>query len=125
MFWQIPTVGCEVTREGLNRKPHPLENPTIPFEEIISIYNTVPQRIFEAEILSTFLEGEGAVFRNINACLHAPRHHPGAALRPPHHSRPDWAKQQDHLTTTRMRRLPAEVATTGLTRLIITFSVTG
>jgi len=32
--WQIPTLGCEVVDGELIRKPHPLENPFIPFAEI-------------------------------------------------------------------------------------------
>lgn len=97
--WQIPTLGCLITDNGLIRQPHLLENPDIPFSEIESIYNTVPLRVFEAEILSQFLEGQGAVFRNIQACLHAP------ITTPEQHSGHrivaglDWAKQSDFTAT--------------------------
>ena len=72
MCWQIPTVGCEIVDEGrrLVRKPHPLENPEIPFEEIEGIFQTSTLRTFRQEILAEFVEGEGAIFRNIKACLH-------------------------------------------------------
>lgn len=99
MYWQIPTVGCEITQDGLIRKPHPLENPAIPFEEIVTIYNTVPQRIFEAEILSTFLEGEGQVFRNLTACMNAPQTTPEAHRGHRLVAGLDWAKQSDFTAT--------------------------
>ena len=72
MCWQIPTVGCEIVDDGrrLIRKPHPLENPDIPFEEIERLFATSTLRTFRQEILAEFVEGEGAVFRNIAACLH-------------------------------------------------------
>ena len=68
--WQIPTVGCEVVEDGrrLARKIHPLENPDIPFTEIEHIFQTVSLRTFRQEVLAQFLEGQGAVFRNIPAC---------------------------------------------------------
>jgi hypothetical protein len=71
MAWQIPTVGCEVADDGqrLIRTPHPLENPEVPFEEIESIFKTSTLRTFRQEILAEFVEGEGAVFRNITANL--------------------------------------------------------
>ncbi len=69
MSWQVPTVGCEVTDDGLIRKPHPLENPDINFAEIEQIYRTTPSDIFRQEILAAFIENEGAVFRNIHACM--------------------------------------------------------
>lgn len=95
MFWQIPTVGCKVIDGVLVRKPHPLENPFIPFEEIQQIFARTPQRIFEQEILAEFLEGEGAVFRNINACMGAtesqPLDHAGHRIV----AGVDWGKQAD------------------------------
>ena len=66
--WQIPTVGCEIVDGRLMRRPHPLENPEIPFAEIERLFETLPQRIFRQEVLAEFLEGEGAVFRNILTC---------------------------------------------------------
>lgn len=69
--WQSPTVGCRVTDDGrrIVREPHPLENPEVPFGEIEHIFATVPLRTFRQEILAEFVEGEGAVFRNIKANL--------------------------------------------------------
>lgn len=70
--WQVPTLGCRITEAGLVREPHPHENPDIPFAEIENLYNTLPVDIFKQEILAEFIEGEGAVFRNIVRCLNAP-----------------------------------------------------
>lgn len=70
MAWQAPTLGCEITKEGLIRKPHPLENPNIPFDEVKTLYLTQPEATFRQEILSEIVLGEGAVFRNIIANLY-------------------------------------------------------
>ena len=70
--WQIPTKGCEIVDGRLVRKPHPHENPDIAWEEIERLYTTMPMDIFKQEILAEFIENEGAVFRNILACLNAP-----------------------------------------------------
>ncbi len=72
MCWQAPTVGCEIVGDILIRKPHPLENPDIAYSEIEQIFATTPRDIFRQEILAEFLEHEGAVFRNILACINAP-----------------------------------------------------
>jgi len=98
--WQIPTLGCAVEDGQLVRIPHPYENPDIPYPEIEQIWQTTPERIFRQEILAEFLEGEGAVFRNIRNCLNAPKYttpeqHQGhrivAGL--------DWAKSNDFTAT--------------------------
>jgi hypothetical protein len=49
-----------------------ISNPYIKASEIEAARNEVPQLAFEQEYLAEFLEGEGAVFRNIRACLNAP-----------------------------------------------------
>ena len=96
MAWQIPTVGAEIIDGQLIRKPHPLENPFIPFEEIERLWQTLPERTFRQEILAEFIEGEGAVFRNIAANLY-----PGGDT-PADHARHDiifgvdWGKQSDY-----------------------------
>jgi hypothetical protein len=63
--WQVPTLGVEITAEGLKRKPHPYENPHIPFAEIEQLYHTLPERVFRQEILAEFIEDAGGVFRNV------------------------------------------------------------
>jgi hypothetical protein len=53
---------------------------------------------YRQEILAEFLEGEGAVFRNINDCMHAPTVEPGAHAHMGHRivAGLDWAKQADY-----------------------------
>lgn len=100
MSWQIPTLGCKLANGDLIREPHPLENPNIPFAEIYNIWQTTPEMTFRQEILAEFVEGEGVVFRNITACLKAPKdvtpddhkdHRVVAGL--------DWAKHNDFTAT--------------------------
>ena len=67
--WQVPTLGVRVTDSGLAREPHPLEKPDIPFEEIENLYQSMPQRIFEQEILAQFMDDGGGVFRNVMQCM--------------------------------------------------------
>ncbi len=76
MCWQIPTVGCEIVEDQLIRKPHSYENPDIPWSEIVNLFETQPRRTFQQEVLATFLEGEGVVFRNINACMNSTQDEP-------------------------------------------------
>lgn len=65
MAWQVPTLGCVIGDRELVRKPHPLENSEIRFEEIRDIWRTVPERTFKQEILAEFLEDAGGVFRRV------------------------------------------------------------
>jgi hypothetical protein len=94
--WQVPTKGCVIEDGQLVRKPHPLENPDIPFSEIEQLYATTPIDIFKQEILAEFIEGEGQVFRNILACMGAPME----TYYKDHEDHRvvigvDWGKQQD------------------------------
>lgn len=96
--WQAPTVGCRITADGeLERAPHPLENPDIPWPEIVQLFATVGVDTFKQEILAEFLESEGAVFRNLLACMGAPAH-PTPAEHAGHSivAGIDWGKQADY-----------------------------
>lgn len=91
--WQVPTLGVEVTVAGLVRRPHPLENPAIPFAEIEHLYQTVPERTFRQEILAEFIEDSGGVFRRVMAAATAPypvTPYPGTFV-----MGVDWAKSHD------------------------------
>ena len=94
-FWQIPTLGCEIVDGQLVRKPHPFENPDIPFTELVNIFKSTPIDIFRQEYMADFVEGQGAVFRNIMACLNAqnttPDVHDGHYIV----AGVDWGKQND------------------------------
>jgi len=96
MAWQIPTLGVEIVDNQLVRKPHPLENPEIPFAEIEHLFLTLPRRVFRQEVLAEFLEGEGAVFRNITACCtlepSTPAEHEGHEIV----MGVDWGKTSDY-----------------------------
>lgn len=77
--WQLPTA----------------DNPYISTDEISSARDNLPEDIFRQEYLAEFLEGEGAVFRNITACMNAqpttPADHEGHNIV----LGVDWGKQQD------------------------------
>ena len=65
MAWQIPTRGVKVVDGELVPNPHPLENPNVPFSEIIQMWRSMPQRVFEQEILGIFHDDAGGVFRRV------------------------------------------------------------
>lgn len=94
MAWQAPSLGVEVTPQGLIRKPHPLENPNIPFEEIENLWRTMPERSFRQEILAEFIEDGGGVFRRV---LDAATLEPQAAPVEGHQyvMGVDWGKSND------------------------------
>lgn len=71
--FHAPTLGVEITERGLVRKPHPLENPHIPFAEILDLYNTIPERAFRQEILAEFVDDGGGVFRRVRKAATAVR----------------------------------------------------
>lgn len=95
--FQAPTLGCAIAGGQLVRQQHPLENPSIPFDELVNLWKTMPSQSFRQEILAEFLESEGAVFHNIAACIQAPL---GAT--PAQHrghrivAGIDWGKQVDY-----------------------------
>ena len=70
-------------------------NPYIEPAEIEAARKTLPQDVFNQEYLAEFLEGEGAVFRNISACLGAPDpagDHAGHQIM----AGVDWGKSNDY-----------------------------
>ena len=95
MSWQIPTVGCEIVDGELVRVPHPYENPDIPWSEIVNIFNSTPIDIFRQEYMAVFVEGQGAVFRNIYPCMNAPDTTPDDHKDHYIIAGVDWGKQND------------------------------
>lgn len=92
MCWRIPTLGCEIIDSVLYRKPHPLENPHFSWNEVQRLFLTMSEGEFRQEILAEFLEGEGIVFRNIEACLTKEvKNHRGHRIV----AGVDWGKQND------------------------------
>jgi len=73
------------------------DNPYLPRKALDEIIKDMTEPNYRQEILAEFLEDEGAVFRNITACLHAP-----AESDPEQHrghyivAGVDWAKQLDY-----------------------------
>lgn len=70
-------------------------NPYLPASEIEAIRLELPELAFKQEILAEFLSGDGAVFRNVDACLTAPETQPAD-----HHGHllvagVDWARLHD------------------------------
>lgn len=71
------------------------DNPHLSQSALAEITADMTEEAYRQEILAEFLEGEGAVFRNIAACLHAP------TTTPEEHEGhrvvlgADWAKQAD------------------------------
>ncbi len=98
MFWQIPTVGCEIRDGRLVRSPHHYENPDVPFSEIEQLFATLPERTFRQEILAEFTENESSVFRGIMAAMHAPETTPADHVNHKIIGGADWAKQSDYTT---------------------------
>lgn len=96
--WQVPTLGCEIVEGELIRKPHPLENPSIPWSEIQQLYNQMPKRPFRQEILAEFIEDGGGVFRGVRLAATAqPQKYT------PHHTYimgVDWGKYKDFTVLT-------------------------
>ena len=65
MSWQAPTLGARIVGQELVREPHPLENPDIAWGELLSLWQTMPERSFRQEILAEFMEDAGGVFRGV------------------------------------------------------------
>jgi len=77
--WQLPTS----------------DNPYIAASEIEAARLSLPELTFEQEYLAQFLESEGAVFRNIAACMGAPDAQPGDHSNHRIVAGVDWGKQAD------------------------------
>lgn len=99
MTWQVPTLGVALEDGKLMRRPHLLENPHIPFEEVCRLRETMPERVFEQEILAQFIETSGGVFRHVLDAATATTQ--DAAIRP--HSYVvgvDWGRSDDFTVIT-------------------------
>lgn len=96
-FWQIWTRGLDPENGEWQSWSKPtLDNPYIQPSEIEAARLDLPDLVFRQEYLAEFLQGEGVVFRNLAACMHAslspslsdhPRHRIVAGV--------DWGKQND------------------------------
>jgi len=94
----------ELFQRGQDRAAHPdwaswqlpsSVNPFLPAEEIEAARRELPELAFKQEYLAEFLSGEGAVFRNVDACLTAPPTTPEAHAGHVKVAGVDWARQHD------------------------------
>ena len=70
-------------------------NPYLPVHEIEAIRLELPELAFKQEILAEFLASDGAVFRNVDACLTAPATTPDSHKGHLLVAGVDWARQHD------------------------------
>lgn len=75
------------------------DNPHLSQEALGEITADMTESAYRQEIMAEFLEGEGQVFRNIAACLHAPKATPAEHAGHTIVAGLDWAKHQDHTAT--------------------------
>lgn len=61
--WQAPTVGMRIEAGQLVREPHPLENPDMPFEEMLSAFEETPEAKFREEYMADWMDSGDAVFK--------------------------------------------------------------
>lgn len=73
-----------------------LDNPYLSKEALDEITSDMTEESYRQEILAEFLEGEGVVFRNIEACMHAPLTTPNAHRGHRLVAGVDWGKQSDY-----------------------------
>lgn len=95
--FRAPTLGAEIVNGRLVRLPHPLENPTVEWDEIEQLHRTMPEYIFRQEILAEFVDVGGGVFRGVRDVLReriAPNHHHT------HVAGLDWALTTDYTVLT-------------------------
>lgn len=95
-FWRLWTRGQDETQDEWRSWRFPTSsNPFIKASEIEAARQGLPEMVFRQEYLAEFLESEGAVFRNIAACLYAggetPEQHAGHRIV----MGADWGKQND------------------------------
>lgn len=72
------------------------DNPHLSREALEEITSDMTEDAYRQEIMAEFLEGEGIVFRNIAACLHAPQTVPEAHAGHRLVAGVDWGKQHDY-----------------------------
>jgi hypothetical protein len=98
-FWHLYQMGIDPTRTDWAAWQMPTSaNPYIDGTEIEAAREMLPELTFEQEYLAVFLESEGAVFRNIAACMHAPETTPEQHKDHIIVAGVDWAKQRDFTT---------------------------
>lgn len=72
------------------------DNPYLSKDALDEITSDMTDEAYRQEILAEFLEGEGAVFRNVDACMHAPETVPWQHKDHRLVAGVDWGKQHDY-----------------------------
>lgn len=95
-FWQMWQWGQDPSNDEWMSWKMPSTVGIVAQSEIDAMRETMPELTYRQEILAEFLEGEGAVFRNIPACHtlqpSTPEQHRGHTII----AGCDWGKQQDY-----------------------------
>jgi terminase large subunit-like protein len=95
-FWQLYQLGQDDTQDIYKSWQQPSSNnPHLPPKEIEQARKELPQAVFAQEYLAEFLENEGAVFRNIDACMGAPTADPADHKGHNILAGVDWGKHND------------------------------
>lgn len=64
--FQAPTLGVrKIPLGGLERAPHPLENPHFSYDEAMLLHDTMTEQTFAQEFLAQFIDDGGGVFRKV------------------------------------------------------------
>lgn len=73
-FWALYQLGLDPNRSDWSAFQMPSSaNPHIPLSEIEAMRESLPQRVYEQEILAVFIDDAGGVFRNVTGCIGEPR----------------------------------------------------
>lgn len=97
-FWRLWTLGQGDSDDWRSWQFPTSTNPFIASSEIESARDTLPELTYEQEYEAIFLEGEGAVFRNIDANMNAPTVTPETHAGHRIVAGVDWGKQSDFTT---------------------------
>ena len=73
-----------------------MDNPYLSVSALADLKSDMTDEAYRQEIMAEFLEGEGAVFRNIYTCMHAPDSKPEDHLGHEIVLGGDWGKQHDY-----------------------------
>jgi len=94
-FWRLWQKGLGDDPDWRSWQRPTSDNPFILPKEIEDAKKDLPELTFEQEYLAVFLENEGAVFRNITACLNAPETNYSEHNKHKIVVGIDWGKQND------------------------------
>lgn len=79
MSWRAPTLGFRIVPhpehpwlETIVRDPHPLENPTFTWDEMLDMWDDMPKRSFLQEIGAEFMADAGGIFEKVAQAHHVP-----------------------------------------------------